>query len=58
MAARDGPITLVYSARDTQRDAAVALREHLTRTLHGDVAPPGRQTGRPRAEHAPVLVSL
>ena len=30
-AARRGPITLVYGARDTQHNAAVALREYLAR---------------------------
>jgi uncharacterized protein YeaO (DUF488 family) len=28
-AAREGPTTLVYSARDTKHNAAVALRDHL-----------------------------
>ena len=32
-AARDGPTTLVYSARDVQHNAAVALRDHLVRLL-------------------------
>lgn len=30
-AARRGPTTLVYSARDTKHNAAVALRDHLLR---------------------------
>ncbi|HET7584590.1 MAG TPA: DUF488 family protein [Gemmatimonadaceae bacterium] len=30
-AARRGTVTLVYSARDTEHNAAVALREYLTR---------------------------
>jgi uncharacterized protein YeaO (DUF488 family) len=29
-AARRGPVTLVYGARDTEHNAAVALREYLT----------------------------
>jgi uncharacterized protein YeaO (DUF488 family) len=29
-AARSGPITLVYGARDTEHNAAVAIREYLT----------------------------
>jgi uncharacterized protein YeaO (DUF488 family) len=33
-AAREGPTTLVYSARDTRHNAAVALRDHLARSLH------------------------
>ena len=32
-AAREGPLTLVYSARDTEHNAAVALREHLSGRL-------------------------
>jgi uncharacterized protein YeaO (DUF488 family) len=32
-AARSGPTTLVYSARDTEHNAAVALRDHLTAML-------------------------
>ncbi|HEY7354482.1 MAG TPA: DUF488 family protein [Terriglobales bacterium] len=28
-AARHGPVTLVYSSRDTEHNAAVALRDHL-----------------------------
>jgi uncharacterized protein YeaO (DUF488 family) len=32
-AARAGPTTLVYSARDTRHNAAVALRDHLARML-------------------------
>src|SRR5688572_33170425 len=35
-AARHGPVTLVYSARDTEHNAAVVLREHLRRLLHED----------------------
>ena len=31
-AARRGPTTLVYSARDTKHNAAVALRDHLLRS--------------------------
>lgn len=34
-AARQGPTTLVYSAHDTEHNAAVALREYLTRALGG-----------------------
>ena len=30
-AARQGPVTLVYGARDTEHNAAVALREYLQR---------------------------
>ena len=33
-AARHGPVTLVYSARDTEHNAAVVLREHLRHLLH------------------------
>ena len=33
-AARHGPVTLVYGARDTERNAAVVLREHLRALLH------------------------
>ena len=32
-AARHGPTTLVYSARDTEHNAAVVLREHLAGML-------------------------
>jgi uncharacterized protein YeaO (DUF488 family) len=32
-AARKGPTTLVYSARDTEHNAAVALRDHLAGKL-------------------------
>jgi uncharacterized protein YeaO (DUF488 family) len=32
-AARSGPTTLVYSARDTEHNAAVVLRDHLTGML-------------------------
>ena len=32
-AARKRPTTLVYSARDTEHNAAIALRDHLVRTL-------------------------
>jgi uncharacterized protein YeaO (DUF488 family) len=32
-AAREGPVTLVYGARDTEHNAAVALREYLIRRL-------------------------
>ena len=32
-AARRGPITLLYAARDRQHNSAVALRDYLTRTL-------------------------
>ena len=32
-AAREGPTTLVYSARDTEHNAAVALRHHLIARL-------------------------
>ena len=35
-AARHGPVTLVYSARDTERNAAVVLREYLHRLLRED----------------------
>jgi uncharacterized protein YeaO (DUF488 family) len=31
--ARKRPTTLVYSARDTEHNAAIALRDHLTRKL-------------------------
>jgi uncharacterized protein YeaO (DUF488 family) len=31
-AAHEGPLTLVYGARDTEHNAAVALREYLSRT--------------------------
>lgn len=34
-AARRGPITLVYGARDTEHNAAVALREYLTGPASG-----------------------
>jgi uncharacterized protein YeaO (DUF488 family) len=43
-AAREGPITLVYSARDTKHNAAIVLREHLARVVEGEVAHPGRGT--------------
>jgi uncharacterized protein YeaO (DUF488 family) len=33
VAARTGPTTLVYSARDTEHNAAVALRDYLTAML-------------------------
>ena len=33
-AARHGPVTLVYSARDTEHNAAVVLRAHLRHLLH------------------------
>jgi uncharacterized protein YeaO (DUF488 family) len=32
-AAHRGPTTLVYGARDTDHNAAVALRDHLVRKL-------------------------
>ena len=31
-AARHGPVTLLYSARDTEHNAALALRDYLERT--------------------------
>ena len=34
-AAHEGPITLVYGARDTKHNAAVVLREHLARKAVG-----------------------
>lgn len=40
-AAREGPITLVYSARDTKHNAAVVLREHLTRKVDAEPTRPG-----------------
>jgi uncharacterized protein YeaO (DUF488 family) len=48
-AARAGTVTLVYGARDTEHNAAVALREYLARPAR----PAGRvrrqAAGRPRA---------
>jgi uncharacterized protein YeaO (DUF488 family) len=35
-AAREGSITLVYSARDTKHNAAVVLREHLARKVEAE----------------------
>lgn len=35
-AARKGPVTLVYAARDTERNNAVALRSFLLERLAGD----------------------
>jgi uncharacterized protein YeaO (DUF488 family) len=32
-AARHGPVTLLYSARDTEHNAALALRDYLERAL-------------------------
>ncbi|GAA3738505.1 uncharacterized protein YeaO (DUF488 family) [Spinactinospora alkalitolerans] len=34
-AAREGPVTLLYAARDTEHNNAAALREHLLDRLHG-----------------------
>jgi uncharacterized protein YeaO (DUF488 family) len=33
VAARNGPTTLVYSARDTEHNAAIVLRDHLAAKL-------------------------
>ncbi|HET7599348.1 MAG TPA: DUF488 domain-containing protein [Gemmatimonadales bacterium] len=41
-AVRAGPVTLVYGARDTEHNAAVALREYLAKTSPGP-------RGRPHA---------
>jgi uncharacterized protein YeaO (DUF488 family) len=57
---RRGPVTLVYAARDEERNGAVALRQFLSRRgtvdpkkrpARGGKAPPGRFIGRnaPRA---------
>jgi uncharacterized protein YeaO (DUF488 family) len=46
-ASRRGPVTLVYGARDTEHNAAVALREYLT-SLHRF----GSGGGRSRRRHA------
>jgi uncharacterized protein YeaO (DUF488 family) len=43
VAAREGPITLVYSARDTKHNAAVVLRERLAREAGEEVTRPGRE---------------
>jgi uncharacterized protein YeaO (DUF488 family) len=41
-AARRGPVTLVFSARDTRYNNAVALRTYLLRRLRSRRKPPGR----------------
>jgi uncharacterized protein YeaO (DUF488 family) len=45
-AARTGPVTLVYGARDTEHNAAVALREYLARPAGRRSGGRGRATGR------------
>jgi uncharacterized protein YeaO (DUF488 family) len=35
-AARSGEVTLLYSARDRERNSAVVLREHLLSRIHDD----------------------
>jgi uncharacterized protein YeaO (DUF488 family) len=43
-AARAGPTTLVYGARDTRHNAAVALRDHLARLLREPHRPHRRES--------------
>jgi uncharacterized protein YeaO (DUF488 family) len=45
-AAREGPITLVYSARDTKHNAAVVLREHLARKVEAEATHPRHEMDR------------
>jgi uncharacterized protein YeaO (DUF488 family) len=46
-AAREGPVTLVFSSRDTLHNNAVALREHLERQLRrGGLDGSTRATGK------------
>lgn len=48
-AARKGPTTLVYSARDTEHNAAVVLRDHLAARLRGRTHASGRSSAGVRA---------
>jgi uncharacterized protein YeaO (DUF488 family) len=44
-AAKRGPVTFLYSARDTEHNGAVALREYLIPRLSGTSGPVRRRAG-------------
>jgi uncharacterized protein YeaO (DUF488 family) len=48
-ASKRGPVTLVYSAHDPEHNAAVVLRDYLTRRAHGRA--PRRKPGASARKH-------